>query len=80
MAVSVGTKTLNWTCGLFATALGLAVLPLALLNVVWAWVASQTGGDWLLVAYCVAVALLWVGVPVVFVREYVRWKHKKGLP
>jgi hypothetical protein len=76
--MGVGTKSLNWTCGLFATLLGLAVLPLALWSVYWAWLASMSG-EWLLVAYNAAVALLWVGVPAVFLREYDRWQTKKGL-
>ena len=78
MGVSARTRTLNWTCGLFATVLGLAVLPLALWSLYWAWLAWATG-EWLLVAYNVAVALLWVGVPLVFLREYDRWQTRKGL-
>ncbi len=78
MGASTGTRTLNWACGLFATALAVAVLPPALFNAIWAY-GLFSEGMWLSAAYNAVVALLFLSVPVVFLRAYDRWQTKKGL-
>ncbi len=78
MSVTVETKTLNWACGLFATFLGIAALPPSLFYVYWAWLSWHVG-DWPHVAFNLAIALLWLAVPVAFVVGYVRWQKRHGL-
>ena len=78
MGVTRGTRALNRACGLFGVLFGFAVIPLSLWPLFWAWLAWQTG-DWLYVAYDVAVSLLWIGAMLTFLREYDRWQKRKGL-
>lgn len=78
MGASTGTRTLNWACGLLATALAVAVLPPALFNAIWAY-GLFSEGMWLFGAYNAVVALLFLAVPVVFLRAYDRWQTRKGL-
>jgi hypothetical protein len=79
MGGTLRTKTLNWSCGLFATLLGLASLPFVGWNLYWAWHARMSGDSPWLVAYFVLVAALFAGVPVVFVRAYSRWQRRNGI-
>ena len=78
MAVTYRTKALNWTCGLFATFLGIAVIPPALFYVYWA-LLSWHSGEWGYVAFNAMIVLLWIAVPVAFVIGYVRWQKRHGL-
>lgn len=78
MGVSIGTKTLNWTCGLFATLLGISAVLVSLVCLYVAWLAWNLD-SWLGVACAAAVGVLAMTVPVLFVQQYDQWQTRKGL-
>lgn len=72
------TRALNWSCGLFATLLGLLAVPFIVLSAYFAW-AFWTDGRAVASVYFAAVALADLAVPVAFLLAYDRWQTRNGL-
>ena len=77
-APDAGTRTSSWACGLFATLLTLAGLPLVALCAYLAWGSWHDGAP-AASLYFGVVALATLAQPVGFLHYYDRWRARNGI-
>jgi hypothetical protein len=79
MAVTVGTKTLNVTCGAFGIVLLIVGVACALLTGFATVVAYAAGGSLFVALVGTTISLLCLTSPIFYLMAWDRWQMRHGL-